>query len=535
LRDVAAERPVTPDTLFAVGSTTKAFTATLVGMLVDEGKLDWDEPVQTYLPRFDMSDDFADARISARDLLTHRSGLPRHDLSWYGAGASREELIRRIAHLEPSHGFRDRFQYQNLMYMTAGYLAGRVEDLTWEELTRQRIFEPLEMATTTLSIRAMEQAEDRALGYKKEKSDDGEESIEVIPYRPIDGVAPAGSINSSVTEMANWVLLHLNDGVFKGQRLVSEATMTTMHAPQVVVPHGSLLHRLSVHPEMPHLMYGMGWFIQTYRGHELIHHGGNIDGFSALVSFMPEIDSGVVVLTNMNGTMLNQTVMLSTYDRLLGLEPIDWNSRLQALYSGLEAAQEQQKKAVEERQEGTSPSHDLLDFAGDYGNPGYGTLAVGIEGDGLTFAYNALEGPMEHWHYDVFRVSEGDAEGTTVTFATNSRGDVEEVLIPLEPTVDPIRFQHLPPARLSDPVFLQRLVGDYELGGATCEVRLRGEKTLTVTVPGQPTYVLDPYRRTEYNLHGVAGYSVRFTVEGDAVTGLAFVQPNGVFEAKRED
>jgi CubicO group peptidase (beta-lactamase class C family) len=461
--------------------------------------------------------------------------LPRHDLSWYGAEASREELIRRIAYLEPSRGFRDRFQYQNLMYMTAGYLAGRIEDSTWEDLTRQRILQPLQMTTTTLSVRALEQAEDRALGYKKEKSDDGEVSIEVLPYRPIEGVAPAGSVNSSVTEMANWVLLHLDDGVFDGDRLVSQATMKTMHSPQVVVPPESLLHRLWVYPEMPHLMYGMGWFIQDYRGHELFHHGGNIDGFSALVSFMPEIDGAVVVLTNINGTMLTHTIMLSTYDRLLGLEPIDWNARLQLVYSTLEAAQEQQKKAVEERHEGTHPSHDLQDFAGDYGDPGYGTLQVGLEGDGLTLAYNALEGPLEHWHYDVFRVSEGDAEGTMLTFATNSKGDVEEVAIPLEASVDPIRFEHLPPARLSDPEFLQVLVGDYVLSGTVCEVRLRGEETLTVTVPGQPTYVLDPYRRTEYNLRGVTGYSVRFTVEDDAVTGLAFIQPNGVFEAKRED
>ena len=533
LRDVAAELPVTPATLFAVGSTTKAFTATLVGMLVDEGKLDWDEPVRTYLPRFDMSDDFADERISARDLLTHRSGLPRHDLSWYGAGASRDELIRRIAYLEPSRGFRDRFQYQNLMYMTAGYLAGRIEDSTWEDLIRQRVLDPLAMKTTTLNIPAMEQAEDRALGYKKEKDDDGETSIEVLPYRPIEGVAPAGSINSSVAEMANWVLLHLNDGVFDGKRLVSATTMQTMHSPQVVVPTDSLLHRLSVHPEMPHLMYGMGWFIQNYRGHELIHHGGNIDGFSALVSFMPEIDGAVVVLTNMNGTMLNQSIMLGTYDRLLGLEPIDWNARLQLIYARLEAAQEQQAEAVEERQEGTQPSHALEAFAADYGNLGYGALTVGFEDGGLTFRYNAFDGSLEHWHYDVFRVEDGDAKGTMLTFNTNSRGDVEELSIPFEASVGPIRFERMPPARLSDPDFLQTLVGDYDLTGAVCDVRLRGATTLTVTVPGQPTYVLEPYRRTEFSLQGVTGYSVRFSVEGETVTGLAFVQPNGVFEAKR--
>jgi hypothetical protein len=309
--------------------------------------------------------------------------------------------------------------------------------------------------------------------------------------------------------------------------------MNTMHSPQIVVPSDSLLHRLSVHPEMPHLMYGMGWFIQNYRGHELIHHGGNIDGFSALVSFMPDIDGAVVVLTNMNGTMLNQTIMLGTYDRLLGIERIDWNARLQLTYAKLEAAQQQQEEAVEERREGTQPSHDLAAFAAEYANPGYGRMTVGFDDGSLTFRYNSFEGPLEHWHYDVFRVGAGDAKGTMLTFTTNSRGDVEEVSIPFEASVDPIRFERLPPTRLSDPEFLQTLIGDYDLTGAVCEVSLRGATTLTVTVPGQPTYVLEPYRGTEYNLQGVTGYSVRFTVEGDAVTGLAFVQPNGVFEATR--
>jgi hypothetical protein len=196
--------------------------------------------------------------------------------------------------------------------------------------------------------------------------------------------------------------------------------------------------------------------------------------------------------------------------------------------------QEQQDEAVEEQHEGTRPSHELEAFAADYGNPGYGNVTVGSDDDGLTFRYNAFEGSLEHWHYDVFRVEDGDAEGTMLTFNTNSRGDVEEVSIPFEATVDPIRFERLPPARLSDPDFLKTLVGDYDLTGAVCKVRLRGATTLTVTVPGQPTYVLEPYRRTEFSLQGVTGYSVRFSVEGDAVTGLAFVQPNGVFEAQRK-
>jgi CubicO group peptidase (beta-lactamase class C family) len=534
-RDVENELPVTENTMFAIGSSSKAFTATLLGMLVDEGKLDWDEPLRTYLPEFELDDGFADSLICARDLVTHRTGLPRHDLSWYGSDATRMELVRRVAHLEPSREFRDRFQYQNLMFVTAGYLAGRIEGSTWEALIAERILEPLGMRTTNLSVSELEKIDNRALGYKNDKDDDGKERIEVMPYRPIDAVGPAGSINSNVVEMARWVLLHLNNGEHEGNRLVSENTMKTMHTPQIVVPPESLIHRLSVHDEMPHLMYGMGWFIQNYRGHEMVHHGGNIDGFSALVSFMPREGIGTVVLTNLNGTMLPQVLTLNLYDRLLGLDEIDWNGRLHYVYTSLVAAQELAKKADAGRQEGTTPGHDLQAYAGSYENSGYGTLRVDLEAERLALDYNALEGPLEHWHYEVFNVSEGSAESTKLTFSTNVRGDVDAVLVPFEASVEAIRFERRPPARLSDPAFLRGLVGDYDLSGVTCEVRLRGEKSLTVTVPGQPTYTLDPYRRTEFDLHGVTGYSVRFTVEDGKGTKLVFIQPNGLFEASRKE
>lgn len=533
LRNVEQKLPVTADTLFAIGSSTKAFTSFVLGTLVDEGKLDWNEPVRTYLPSFQLQDPVASLRLTPKDLLIHDSGLPRHDLVWYGAAVDRASLFERLRHLEPTADLRTRFQYQNLMYMTAGHLAGQVAGSSWEELVSGRVLDPLGMRATTLGIEGLRGARDRAIGYK-EKDDDEGGGIEVAPYRDLDAMAPAGSINSNARDMARWVQLQLGKGEIDGKRLVSEAVATTMHSPHIVVDQG-IFAALLQQKEMPYVMYGLGWFVQPYRGHRMVHHGGNIDGFSALVSFLPDDDMGVVVLTNMNGTLLTQVVALGVYDRLLGLEPVDWSTRYQGVRAQIEQAEEQGKAIADiARKEGTRPSHPLDELVADYAHPAYGTLTVSRRDDGLAMRLNALSSPLEHWHYDQFRATEEPAEGIQLAFRTNLRGDVGSVETVLEQGVAPIVFDRLPPAEMSEPSFLLRFVGDYSLMGLTLTAALRGDR-LTVTIPGQPTYTLVPYRGTEFELEGQEGFSVRFETEGDRVTEAIFIQPNGVFRAERKN
>ena len=527
--------PVTPETAMPIGSSTKAFTSLLVGMLVEDGLLAWNEPVRTWLPDFRLDNDYATDEATPVDLLTHRTGLPRHDLIWYGSDFSRSEIYHRLRHLEPSAGFRTTFQYNNLMYLTAGYLAGQVSGSSWESLVRSRILEPLGMERTTLSVQGLRHAPEVAVGYREETGEDGRPG-ELVPmdYREIDAMGPAGSINSTVRDMAEWVRLQLNGGVIRGTRLASAATVKKTHQPETVV-EGGIFSALLKQPEMPYLMYGLGWFVQPYRGHRMIHHGGNIDGFSALVSFLPDEGLGIVVLTNRNGTSLPTVLALGAYDRLLGLDPIDWSGRYRKVQDRIESAQQAGRELEEiNRKAGTRPSHELSDYAGLYRHPGYGDLRVELRGDSLVARYNELSVALDHWHHDVFRgrlAEPFDAE-FRFQFRANLRGDVDEVAVPLEPAVGPITFERQPPEELADPGELRRYAGRYELEGMGLTVTVAArEGTLTLDVPGQPTYELVPYRAHEFDLADQEGYSVRFRMEDGRVQELLMIQPNGVFRA----
>lgn len=544
VRNLRTGEPVTPRTVMPIGSSTKAFTALLVGLLVEEGELAWDEPIRTWLPDFELQSDFATRQMTPVDLLTHRSGLPRHDLLWYGSPLERRELYGRLSHLEPSADFRTSFQYNNLMYMTAGLLAGHVTGSTWEEQVRSRILEPLGMEDTSVDVDGLTNASEVAVGYREEAGgadgENGDESTEgeLVPmdYREIDAVGPAGSINSTAEDMVAWVRLQLAGGRVDGVRVAPEAVVRETQEPEVVV-QGGVFSTLLKQPEMPYLMYGLGWFVQPYRGHRMIHHGGNIDGFSALVSFLPDEDVGVVVLTNRNGTSLPTVLALGAFDRLLDLEPIDWSSRYQSLQRQLEQAREAGGEIDRgDRIEGTSPSHPLADYVGTYRHPGYGELEIRREGEELVARYHDLRMALDHWHYDVFRgeLTEPVESEFRFRFEGNLRGDVASVLVPLESQVSPIEFERQPPASMRDAAFLRRFEGEYELMGMTVRVRTRGER-LTMTVPGQPTYELVPYRDTRFDLRDRDGYSVEFVVEGGEVTGAVIRQPGATLRAEKRD
>lgn len=540
VRDRESGAPVTDRTVMPVGSSTKSFTSLLVGTLVEEGELAWDEAVRSWLPTFRLEDDVATDRATPVDLLTHRTGLPRHDLLWYGSALEREELLRRLRHLEPSVEFRSTFQYNNLMYMTAGYLAGRVTGSSWEGLVRSRILEPLAMDRTTVSMAGLRSADQPATGYREASVPDSvereaeEPGLVAMDYREIDAMGPAGSINSTARDMARWVRLHLNGGVVDGTRVAAEATVDRTHRPEVVV-QGGVTSALLKQPEMPYLMYGLGWFVQPYRGHRMIHHGGNIDGFSARVSFLPDEDAGVVVLANRNGTTLPTVVTLRAFDRLLGLDPVDWTARYQRLQEQVEGAQRAGGELREvHRKGGTSPTHGEEAYAGTYRHPGYGVLRIRRDEGGLTAAFHGEEIPMEHWHYDAWRASLEEPFGLELLlqFETNRRGDVAALSVPMESQVEPIRFEKEPPASMSDPAFLGKLTGEYRLMGLAVRVERRNG-TLTLTVPGQPTYRLEPYRGTEFDLPDQPGFSVRFRLEDGRADELMMIQPNGVFTAER--
>ncbi len=527
-RNLEDSLPVTPQTLYAIGSTTKAFTTAAMGMLADEGILDWDEKVINYLPGFRLKDNYATLHMTPIDLVTHISGMPRHDLLWYNSPFSREEIFSRMQYLEFSDELRATFQYNNLMFMTAGYLVGQLTESTWEEYVEENILIPLEMLNTNFSVTVSQQSDDYALPYKYEG-----DSVVLTDFRNLDNVGPAGSINSCMEDMVNWLMLHLNNGEFNGRRLISEIELERIHTPHVIA--GALSP--SQYKENSFAAYSLGWLVQYYRGHKRVWHDGGIDGFYTHLNLYPDDGLGIITFVNLPGNRVIDVVSYYIADLFLGLEPVDWNTRLGGIDTGEEEEdrEEDEKQEKEKPVEDTEPSHDLGDYAGQYEHPAYGDFIVEYEDKDLYGTFNNLRSKLEHWHYDVFRATEDVWQNTKINFLTNIKGDIDRISIPLEPAVDNIIFTKKPDAHLYDPEFLSMLAGKYQLENTTCTVELRGENTLFVTVPGQPPYEMEPYKGTEFNLKGLTGFSVEFDLDDDweEVKGLRFIQPNGVFEAER--
>jgi CubicO group peptidase (beta-lactamase class C family) len=439
LRDIARKLPVTPHTIMPIGSSTKAFTTLAIGTLVDEGKLDWDTPVRSYIPTFRMYDSFATERMTLRDMACHRSGLPRHELMWLGSPFNREQLFDRLQYLEPNKDFRSCYQYQNLVYMAAGYIAGKIAGTNWEQLVRERIFMPLDMTSANFSGLESQKTGDAAKPYLEKEG-----VLEELPLAHEDAVGPAGSICAHVLDMAKWVELHLGKGEFNGKRIVSEPTLKLLHTAQMPIEEDDpISEEMRQYRELGDKSYAFGWTTGTYRGHRLVEHGGNTEGFTASVQMLPDDGTGVVVLTNADHTDLSDVICYQVFDRLLGLDRIDWSSRMRKLWQKiLDMISQAKQQATAERKLGTRPSHPLADYAGEYEHPGYGTFLVKREGETLTGYYNGHDWPIKHHHYDIFSF-EFWMFGMSYlgTFHTDTKGNIDSLSLPLENTVKEIVFK----------------------------------------------------------------------------------------------
>jgi CubicO group peptidase (beta-lactamase class C family) len=376
--------------------------------------------VNKSIPFFHLYDPMADESVTLRDLLTHRTGLPGADLIWYGAPISREDVVRRVAYIHPSAGFRTLFQYQNAMYVTLGVAVGRVSGGTWDDFVKQRIFAPLGMTESDTSAIDAQKSPDYASPHVLH---DGK--IEVIPWKNIDNAGPAGSINSSVRDMAKWIALQLNDGEFNGKRLISSNNMQEMHRPQIVIPPGEIPDVFF--PDSMQLSYGLGWFVQDYHGHQLILHPGDIDGFEALTVLIPEIHTGYEVLVNEGGNSYRQALGYEIADELLHLPAHDWSSQFKASDAELQKQEKAQVASWEsKRRSDTHPSHDLSAYVASYENAAYGDAGVSLEDGRLVLRFHGDPSTLEHFQYDTFlvRLDRRDDEPTRVTFSQGQDGSI---------------------------------------------------------------------------------------------------------------
>jgi CubicO group peptidase (beta-lactamase class C family) len=422
LREIGTDRPVTPDTVFPLASCTKGFTTTVMAMLVDDGKLRWDDPVRKHLDWFRLADPLADRDVTLRDLVTHRTGLRGHEMLWYRSPWKQEEVVRRAGLLPLDKPFRTAFQYQSTMFTAAGLAAAAAAKTTWADLVRRRILDPLEMTGASLTTTEAEKAPDRAMPHRP--GHDGK--IEAVPWYPQETPEPAGSLNASARDLTKWLRFQLAEGRCNGKRLVSANALRETHTPQVALPLDGINRDLN--PETNLMSYGMAWLIQDYRGQLLLSHAGAIDGFRAYLMLLPKERLGIALLYNLHQSRLNLALGNSLIDLFLDLPKKDWNDYfLDVVRQERAAARAQVEKRLAQRRPNTKPSRELAAYAGNYEHPAYGKARVTLEQGSLVFRWSRFRCELEHFHYDTFTLRDESLDGVPVTFTLGADGAVAAV------------------------------------------------------------------------------------------------------------
>ena len=530
-RDFGRKLPFTPSTTIPIASNTKLFTAVAVGLLVEEGKLDWDKPVRQFVPGIRFHDDELDASVSIRDMLSHRTGITRHDMIWYKSDFTRRELFDRLRYLEPTQPLRTTFLYNNMMYAGAGYVVELLSGKTWEDFLEERIFEPLGMTSTVFSIDEMVAQEDHGVPYTERR--DSDELYEIPYYREAKGMGPAGSINSNLKDVSRWLIALLNGGRVDGKQVIPESVLKATIAPAIALPNAALEAR--GFGEMLNSVYGTGRWTASYRGHLLAYHGGDINGFHSQISVMPGDGIGVVVLViGDHCAPLYNVVSFHVYERLLGLSETPWSERLlEVRKKGKQAGKEARAKAGAERVSGTKPSHPVEDYVGEFDHPAYGVVTISRKSEDLLFDFHKIRLPLTHFHYDRFDTPDDEQDGKwSVNFSTSPQGEVDKAVLSLDEAE--VAFTRRVPAELSAPTTLRPYAGGYETPtGAKFEVVLKEDGTLGLAFPGQPFQALVPWKPRKFRVKEFSDVVFEFVVEDGKVTALKQIDPSGEFRFAR--
>lgn len=404
-------------TRFAIGSTTKAMTAAALGMLVDEGKLRWDDRIIDHLADFRLHDPYVTRELTVRDLLTHRSGLPGTDLLWARGDFSAAEMMRRLRHVEPTSSFRSQFTYQNVVYAIGGMLVETISGMPWDAFIRARIFRPLEMRESEPLVAGIASAPNVATPHA-----DARDTIRAVPVRSTDPIASAGSVWSSVGDMAKWMRFMLDSGRVRGTRLLAANTFSELVTPQIRAP-------VSIYPALglvqPHVFaYALGWFVQDYRGETVWMHTGSIDGMSAIIGLLPDRRTGVFVLANLDHAELRHALMYKVFDMYAGNPERDWSADLRELFARARAGGPPEAPRPGHT---ARPSLPLERYAGRYLDSTYGAVEVTVT-DGVLRARFGNEdlGKLEPWEYEIF-LTRGPPpleRRRTLTFVPDGRGNV---------------------------------------------------------------------------------------------------------------
>lgn len=526
LRDVEANEPVTSQTMFPIASDTKCFAAAGLTALASEGVLDLDAPVRTYIPWFEMYDPHATALVSARDLLSHRTGLPRHDFVWMGERPlTHEQSARALKHLQPNKQLRQTWQYNNLCFTTAGHLTEVLVGKPWADFIAERFFGPLGMKNSGFYKRSLAEG-NFAQPYQKL---DGVATKEILPLQDDDD--PAGGAVSTVEDLGQWLLARLGEEV-NGVRVLNDTALAQLHTPSMINAPAE-----GKYTELQSLGYALGTQVKNYRGHRMVHHGGNLVGFSSDIALLPGSKIGVAVLTNLHGTPLRDVLPIAIFDQLLGLEPAPWGERFHEM---LVSAEKSAKEIGEHRAETSLKrprTRPLDDFVGTFDHPAYGYLRTfvdeGTDGPKLNIDYHWLEDKIWLEHHDVdvwhLRLKEFPTIVMPLVFQTDANAAIVSVSVPMEPFVDPIVFTRR--ADEAAPGLLETIVASYEAGVQKIAVEQRGDDYF-IGVVGQSLRLV-PAGGTRLRTPDFPAVKIEAELVDGVVTKL-FLDPLGVFTRVEE-
>ncbi len=428
--------PATVDahTLFGIASNTKAFTAAALAMLVDEGKVSWDDPVQKHLPSFQLHDPFVTRELTVRDLLCHRSGLGLGAgdlLFWPDTDVTREQVVAAARWIRPASSFRSRYAYNNLMFVVAGQVVAAVSGKSWDDFVRERIFAPIGMTETRIAVNGDSPGDNFAAPHSRGWRLEG--TLTPIPPTQDRTWAAAAGIRSSVTDLSKWVLAHLNGGKVNGKPLWSEAAAREMWSAQTVIPISEPREEALKAAKPNFSAYGLGWSLRDYHGRKVISHGGALTGMVSTVVMAPSEKLGIIVLTNQEESGAFSAIVNHILDHYLSLPRTDWIAAYKASRKRtLARAAEAEAKQARERSADSKPSLALSLYAGDYRDSWYGNAVVTLEDGRLVLKMSrtpAMVADLEHWHYDTFlaRWRDKTVPDAFVTFALNVEGKVGQV------------------------------------------------------------------------------------------------------------
>jgi CubicO group peptidase (beta-lactamase class C family) len=422
--EVGKPAPATAHSRFAIGSTTKAMTTAALAMLVDEGRLRWDDRVIDYLPEFRLYDPWVTRELTIRDVLTHRTGLPGVDLLWVRADLTNAEMITRLRTVRPASSFRSRWEYNNVVYTIAGAIVAKVSGMPWEQFVRTRIFGPLQMRESLALVADLPGQSDVATPHALVR-----DTVRVVPVRSTDGVAPAGSVWSSVSDMSRWMRFMLDSGRVGDRRLITPATFNEIVAPQIRAPMAEYPALRLARPNT--FSYALGWFVQDYHGATVWMHTGSIDGMSAIIGLMPDRRLGVYVLANLDHAELRHALMYQVFDLYAGAALRDWSAEVRALFEGPRGRQAAAVTA-QAPSAPTTPALPLERYVGTYADSTYGDVVVSLADGALDARYATLDfGRLDAGPYDTFRPhAPSPALGSpTLTFVPDGAGSVASLSV----------------------------------------------------------------------------------------------------------